>query len=474
LASHHSSQIEDPVAAAFAAWSCRLRWGQFDVRVQQAAAQELLDFIGDLIAGRAAIGMPAWLDVLVDDAGSKSATIAGGHHAAAWTTAMVNGYYGHVLELDDTHDIAVLHAGASAIPAALAAAEWLGEASGATVMEGIVAGIELSCRLGVATDMSLVEGGWIYSALLGHFGATLAAAHVLGLSEDETRHALGIVYCFTCGNHQSSREGAPTKHLQPGIAAGNGVKAALMARKGLKGVSAPFVGEDGFARAYLHGRFDVERAIRDLGQDFETARLSMKPYPSCRLTHPAVSAALELRDKLGAHLPQVEFVTISMGKQAHDVVGRAVPFRLRPTRWLDAQFSVFWTVAVALSQGSVSPKHLLEQVPPSSDVQAWIERLTAEPMASAARDIGACVLEASGPFGTVRVEAAEAKGHPDNPLTPDELMQKFTANVGLAGIDRVEACRLAASLLALGTAADINTVLDLLARPQSPLPIKEH
>jgi hypothetical protein len=107
-------------------------------------------------------------------------------------------------------------------------------------------------------------------------------------------------------------------------------------------------------------------------------------------------------------------------------------------------------------------------------VQAWIERLTAEPMASAARDIGACVLEASGPFGTVRVEAAEAKGHPDNPLTPDELMQKFTANVGLAGIDRVEACRLAASLLALGTAADINTVLDLLARPQSPLPIKEH
>ena len=330
LATHHSSQIDDPVSTAFAGWSCKMRWSQLDARVQQAAAEEVLDFIGDLIAGRAAIGMPAWLDVYVDDAVSKSATIAGGHRSAAWTAAMANGYFGHVLELDDTHDIAVLHAGASAIPAALAAAEWRGKASGATVMEAIVAGIELSCRLGVATDMSLVEGGWIYSALLGHFGATLAASHVLGLSEDETRHALGIVYCFTCGNHQSSREGAPTKHLQPGIAASNGVKAALMAQKGLKGVSAPFVGEDGFARAYLQGRFDVERAIRDLGQDFETARLSMKPYPSCRLTHPAVSAALELRDELGEHLSQVEFVTISMGKQAHDVVGRAVPFRLRP------------------------------------------------------------------------------------------------------------------------------------------------
>jgi 2-methylcitrate dehydratase PrpD len=474
LATNHSSHVEDPVAAAFAAWSCSARWNQFDSRLQRAAADEVLDFIGDLVAGRAAMGLPAWLDVLLDDAGAKSAAIAGGHRAAAWTAAMANGYYGHVLELDDTHDVAVLHAGASAIPAALAAAELCGGASGAVVMEGIVVGIEASCRLGVATDLSLVEGGWIYSALLGHFGAALAAAHVLGLSEDETRHALGIVYCFTCGNHQSSREGAPTKHLQPGIAAGNGVKAALMAKKGLKGVSAPFVGEDGFARAYLHGRFDAERAVRNLGRDFETARLSMKPYPSCRLTHPAVSAALELRAKLGERLQQVEFVTISMGKQAHDVVGRAVPFRLRPNRWLDAQFSVFWTVAVALSEGSVTPRHLLEQVPPSPEVQAWIDRLTTEPMASAARDVGACVLEASGPFGTVRVEAAAAKGHPDDPLSPEELERKFAGNVALAGIGNEEAVRLAASLRALAQAADLDVLLDLLARRQSPSPIKEH
>lgn len=462
------------MAAAFAAWSCRLRWRDFDAGVQRAAHEELLDFIGDLIAGRAAIGLPAWLDILLDDAGTKSATVAGGQRAAAWTAAMANGYYGHVLELDDTHDIAVLHAGASAIPAALAAAELRGGVDGATVMGAIVAGIELSCRLGVATDMSLVEGGWIYSALLGHFGATLAAAHVLGLSEDETRHALGIAYCFTCGNHQSSREGAPTKHLQPGIAAGNGLKAALMAQKGLKGVSAPFVGEDGFARTYLHGRFDADRAIRGLGREFEVARLSMKPYPSCRLTHPAVSAALELRAKLGDRLGQVELVRISMGKQAHDVVGRAVPFRLRPTRWLDAQFSVFWTVAIALSQGSVTPQHLLDQVPPQPEIQGWIERLHAEPMEGAARDVGACVLEASGAFGTIRVEAAEAKGHPDNPLSAAELQQKFSANVALAGIGADEASRLAHVLLSLGSSLDVQSVICALAYPQASSPIKEH
>ena len=475
MPSEHSAYVDDIVASRFAAWSRALRWDACDTTLKQAAADEVLDFIGDLLAGRGAIGMPAWIDVLLDEvSGARAATIVGGHRCAPWTAAMANGYFGHVLELDDTHDIAVLHAGASAIPAALAAAQYGGGCSGATFMEAVIAGIELTCRLGVATDLSLVEGGWIYSALLGHFGAALAASHVLGLDEAQRLNALGIVYCFTSGNHQSSREGAPTKHLQPGIAAGNGVKAALMAQRGLVGVAAPFLGEDGFARTYLHGRFDPQRAVHDLGDVFETARLSIKPYPSCRLTHPAVSAAVQLRAQLGDRLSAVEAVTIRMGRQAHDVVGRTVAFRLRPTRWLDAQFSVFWTVAVALCHGAVTPKALLDEVPPSAAVGAWIDRLRAEPLPeSAMRDVGGCVLEARGSFGTLRIEAPEAKGHPDNPLTAAELEAKFLANLSLASIDEAAGRRHARSLLALGRAADLGAVLQLLERPQPSTPIKE-
>ncbi len=476
MTSHTPARLDDDVAARFAAWSCALRWSALSEQVQRAAAEELLDFIGDMLAGRAALGMPAWLDVVLEDASrARSASVVGGARASGSTAAMANGYFGHVLELDDTHDLAVLHAGASAIPAAIAAAEYAGGCDGARLMEAIVAGVELTCRLGVATDLSLVEGGWIYSALLGHFGAALAASHVLRLDESQRRHALGIVYCFTCGNHQSSREGAPTKHLQPGIAAGNGLRAALMAQRGLPGVSAPFVGEDGFARTYLHGRFDAARALAALGLEFETARLSIKPYPSCRLTHPAVSAALALRERLGAErLVQVERVRIRMGRQAHDVVGRAVPFRLMPVRWLDAQFSVFWTVAVAMQHGEVTPRQLLTEVPPGEGVRRWIERWHADVLAeSAMRDVGACVLEASGAFGTLRFEAAEAKGHPDNPLNLAELQQKFCANAALAGLDSLEAGELARSLLALGDSPDLACVLRALARVQPRTPIKE-
>jgi len=466
--------IDDRVARAFAEFSCALKWSACPQTLKRAALDELLDFVGDALAGRAAVGMPVWLDVLLDDSGKRAATVIGGQQAAPWTAAMANGYLGHVLELDDTHDIAVLHAGASAIPAALAAAEFRGGVDGATLMEAVVAGIELSCRLGVATDMSLTEGGWIYSALLGHFGAALAASHVLGLDVQATRNALGIVYCFTSGNHQSSREGAPTKHLQPGIAAGNGLKAALMAARGLTGVQAPFLGEDGFVRAYLHGRFDADRALRGLGTEFETARLSMKPYPSCRLTHPAVSAALVLREKLGADLERVASVRLRMGVQAHDVVGRAEPFRLNPTRWLDAQFSVFWTVAVALAHGAVTPRHLLDEVPPEADVQSWIARIRAEPVeGSALRDVGLCVIEAVGDFGEVSVEAPQAKGHPDHPLSADELRDKFCANAELAGMGKAEARALARSLLALDRSPDLGLLIRALGRPQPRKPYKE-
>ena len=470
-ASHHAASVDDSVVSAFAAWSANLRWDALAESTRRAALDEVMDFTGCLIAGRAALGMPAWLDVLLEDGAKRSATVAGGHRAAAWTAAMANGYFGHVLELDDTHDAAVLHAGASAIPAALAAAEYRG-ATAATLLAAIVAGIEINCRLGVATDLSLVEGGWIYSALLGHFGAAVAAAHVLELNQAQTRHALGIAYCFASGNHQSSREGAPTKHLQPGIAAGNGVKAALMAARGLSGVGAPFQGEDGFARVYLHGRFDPERAVRGLGEAFEIERLSIKPYPSCRLTHPAVTAALALRTQLGDNLEGVRTLTLRMGGQAYDVVGRAEAFRLAPSRWLDAQFSVFWTVAVALQYGAVAPGHLLRDVPPGPEVSAWIARMRAEPITgSALRDVGACVLEASGSFGTRRIEASQARGHPDCPLTAAELLDKFCANVALSGLDRGAACELAENVLALDRAASVEALAGALRRKQSTRPV---
>jgi 2-methylcitrate dehydratase PrpD len=226
----------------------------------------------------------------------------------------------------------------------------------------------------------------------GHFGATLAAARIIDHRPDVLRDAFGIVYCLASGNHQSTREGAPTKHVQPGFAAANAITAALMASGGLDGVKQPLTGEDGLSRVYLHDTFDPARAVRGLGTQWEFDRLSIKPYPTCRLTHPAISAALELRAQLGGDVDRIERIELVIGPQAQDVVGRDIPERRTPKTRVAAQFSVFWTVAAALAFGEVTPRQLAEEIPPSAKLRDWIGKIsaTADPAAAGATSAAAC------------------------------------------------------------------------------------
>ena len=92
----------------------------------------------------------------------------------------------------------MLHAGAAVVPAALAAADIASNADGARLLEAMILGIEVSCRLGIATDLNLVDGGWIYSALLGHFGAAAAAARVLSDDPNVLRSAPGTEASTRC------------------------------------------------------------------------------------------------------------------------------------------------------------------------------------------------------------------------------------------------------------------------------------
>jgi len=449
---------------AFIRLSQTLRWEQVPQATRTSVRRELLDHIGAAIAGRAAAGLPRWLKVLIDMGGRPDARVIGGPRVPAPTAALCNGYFGHVLEFDDTHDEAVLHAGSAAIPAAFAASGLRGEVSGKEFCEAVLLGIELTCRLGVGTKLNLVEGGWIYTSLFGHFGATLAAARLLDPQAEVLRNALGIVYCLASGNHQSTREGASTKHVQPGFAAANAITASLMASGGLPGVHHPLTGEDGLNRVYLHDRFDPARATRGLGTEWEFDRLSIKPYPTCRLTHPPISAALDLRAQLGSDAGKIERVELVMGPQAHDVVGRDAPEKRAPQTRVNAQFSVYWCVASALAYGEVTPGQLASEIPSSPKLREWIGKISATPdPAAGQRDIGGCKLRAYGAFGTREVEQTSAKGHPDNPLSDNELLAKFTANLRYAKVSDGHAGELADAIMNIDNLPDVRTLADAIA-----------
>ncbi len=465
MSAGHPISSSDPVLEPFIGWSSSMRWKEVPAATRRLLKIELLDYLGGAIAGRAVVGMPPWLQVLIDNGGREDAHVLGGPAVPANIAALCNGYFGHVLEFDDTHDAATLHAGSAPIPAAMAAAGRRGCTSGEEFCEAVLLGIELTCRLGVATRLNLVKGGWIYGALLGHFGATLAAGYLLNRDPAALRNAFGIAYCLVCGNHQSTRESAPTKHVQPGFAASNAILANLMGAKGLDGVKQPVSGEDGLARVYLHELFDPAVATGDLGSRFETDRLSFKPYPTCRFTHPGISAALQLRKKLEGRFSSVEKLEIIVGPLAYDVVGRPEPTRLSPSTRMHAQFSLQWTVANVLLHGELTPRQLVEETPPQPATRALIELMECKVIANAAdRDIGGCTLRAHGSFGVLEVSGDHARGHPDNPLSDAELLQKFHANTALAGLDEPASTALANELMEIDTQVDVVPLLTRLGR----------
>ena len=312
--------------------------------------------------------------------------VRGDSGAHASRAAWINGMMAHARDYDDTHDAAVLHAGVSVVPAALAAAELRPEATGDDLIAGIAAGLELICRLGVATTIGIIDSGFIYSSLFGYFGATVAAARVLGFDARQTVNALGIVYSQAAGTHQVTRDGALTKRMQPGFAAKAALVSVQLAQKGIVGARNTFEGVDGLFRTYLRGRYDPTVLRACLGQRFELMELSYKPYPCCRFNHTAIDAAFTARRRPGFDPSRIRHIAIGVNNQAYEAVCTPPEIRRHPTTIVQAQFSIPFTVACALVDGRVTLGHFTEDGIRRSDILAVAEKVECAVDADIERD----------------------------------------------------------------------------------------
>jgi 2-methylcitrate dehydratase PrpD len=204
-----------------------------------------------------------------------------------WTpavAALLNGALGHSLDFDDTHADSSLHASAPVVPAAFAVGELTG-ASGRDVLTAIVAGYEVCCRLGNALDpTSHYARGFHPTATAGTYGAAAAAAKLFGLSKDQIVAAFGVSGSQAAGSLQFLVNGAWNKRYQVGAAAMNGVIAATLARNDFVGAIESVEGKHGLLVGYSDDAHP-DKAVAGLGKIYETMKIGVKPYPSCRYTH---------------------------------------------------------------------------------------------------------------------------------------------------------------------------------------------
>jgi 2-methylcitrate dehydratase PrpD len=293
------------------------------------------------------------------------------------------------------------------------------------------------------------------------FGATAAAGKLLGMDARGIQSAFGIALSQAAGSMEFLADGAWTKRSHVGQAAQNGLICAVMAAEGFKGVERAFEGRAGFFHAYAPNA-DPARAVESLGQTWETLRLAVKPYPSCRYSHAAIDGIVALMREHRFTADDVEEVEIGLPETGWKIIGTPADTKAAPQSVVDGQFSMPFCAAVALREGGLGwddyNKHLHDDATRAlcrkikTSVDARAQAAFPANMSGVARIKTAA--------GTFEIFVTTPKGEPANFLTDAEFRTKFDGLCApYLGNDKAE--RLAHSLLALEQANSIQAVMAL-------------
>jgi 2-methylcitrate dehydratase PrpD len=372
----------------------------------------VLDLLGVAIAGSRTRMARASTRFAHGQFGPGNATVIGsrdrlGEVGATW----VNGICASALDLDDGHRLAMGHPGAAVIPTALAVAETVG-ASGGDLLAAIVAGYEMAVRVSVARVPDY-KANHYSTGIWGAPGAMVAAGKLLGFDRRAFQDALGIAIAhgpFPPGG-PVVLEGMVKEAI--GWAGVVGCSAAILAREGYTG------SEDMLDRS---GLYDAGQLVGGLGREHAILKAYFKPYASCRWSHPAIDGALELAREHRLQLGEIEEIHVEGFQQIRRLCDYA------PATTVAAQYSVPFSLALALSHGGIGPGELAEanlhdeellglarKVRVSVDPE--LDRLFPEKTASRVT-----IQTRRGAF-TATVEYP--RGNPENPLSDAELAEKF-------------------------------------------------
>lgn len=331
----------------------------------------------------------------------------------------------HVTETDDLHRKSVTHPGCVVIPVALLLGRE-SNAGGHRVLRAVLAGYEVMTRIGEA--LGAVHYRIFHStATAGVFGAAASAATLLDLDEDQWVWALGSAGTQAAGLWQFNQEAAMSKPLHVGHAASTGLKSALLAARGVTGAERILEGEKGLFAALCPDARPGEVLAEAAG--WKLPETSMKPYPCCRHVHPAIDAALKLRDDAALELrgdtdgSEPARVHVESYPAALDIADR--PFPRTPH---EARFSLQYAVATALLRGRPGLETFEPPAIDTEGIRALLPRVTVESDATLAAAFperwGArvCVERADGTKRTVVRHSAT--GDPDQPLDDPTLDAK--------------------------------------------------
>lgn len=329
-----------------ASYLSQMNYAAMSEHTRSVIKKTVLDILGVTIAGSASEEAQIWKKHFLSYTTSEN-------KATAWTAdfpetgyrqaAGVNAAWGHILDFDDVHNLAIAHLGVVTVPGALAVAQSR-HLSGTALMEGIAAGFEAGARIGHAINPSSYKI-WHTTAVVGALSTCAAVGRLMNLSSDKMVHALGSAGTQAAGLWEFMSDGAMSKPLHTANAALSGIRSAELAELGLTGASRILEGEQGLLRA-LSKSYHPERLTDGLGSKYLIADNSFKLYPCCRHIHSAIYNMDKLVRQHGITAQQIRQIRSYTYDTAKDLTDR-----LEPATPYACKFSVQYCLSAIANRG---------------------------------------------------------------------------------------------------------------------------
>ncbi|MFC1816183.1 MmgE/PrpD family protein [Thermodesulfobacteriota bacterium] len=407
-----------------------LNYKVLPAEVVDRAKDLLLDYLG--VAARGALSdssRPVQRTINHLDPSHRGAVVIGTKlRASPPLAALANGTAAHSIELDDVVNEASLHPGVTVMSTALAAGHMAG-CTGKQLIEAIVAGYETVVRLGIGLDPSAhYARGFHPTATCGTMGSAITAAKSLKLNPKEMINALGISGSQAAGSMEFLADGAFTKRFHAGWAAHSGLLAALLAREGFTGPTTIIEGKFGFLKAYSP-RPNPDRILKGWGQPFQVLKTSIKPHACCRYKQGPIDGILKIMRANRLAATDIESVTLGILKTGFPIIVQPEMLKLNPKTIVDAQFSMPFGAAVAILYGSATLEEYTKEKLHAPEVKDMMRRIRCVEAPELEKEFPQkwpaiiTIKTTSGQEFKVKIDFP--RGDPENPLSPDELIQKF-------------------------------------------------
>jgi 2-methylcitrate dehydratase PrpD len=402
--------------------------------------------------------------------GSGPATVIGGNRKVAPRfAAFANGVAIHADDYDDTQ-LAVAkdrvyglltHPTAPALPAAIAIGEEK-NASGKDVMLAYHLGVEVECKISEAINPRHYQTGFHSTATCGTFAAAAAASKLMGLDAEAMARALSVAGSQSAGLRENF--GTMTKPFHAGRSSESGVVAAEFAALGWTATDKILEAPRGFFRA-AGGGYDENAIAGKLGNPwtFASPGISIKPHPCGSLTHPGMTAMLELIKQNKIKAADVKHVTVGTNSNMPNAL-----IHHRPKDELQAKFSMEFCMAILLLDGKANLGEFNDATVNRPDVKAMIEKIDFGVNDEAERagfDKMTTIIDVELKDGKkLHTRADFGKGSPANPMTYDEVADKFRGCCDFARVAKATQNEIVAMVRDLETLPSISKLTALLLK----------